>query len=472
MIQIWLLVSLASLAAWGLRSEETMAYWPCVVLFVALMTVTLGKSVRTSKDLLNPLLLLWVGMLLRYGLPSVLAAAQSFAPSEEIFLLMDLTERDWVLGQVLLALGLTSVVAGWIVLPDVSWRADRRLPATTSIAAAGALLVGLAGLLGFVVANTTLSQALVTGAFRSTEIATGTGVLFYLSLMSIPSAVILFDLGLTGKLRPRWAASLPLFFVALAFFILGGRTRALTPLLAAVVLYWYRRTQTRPFDRARVRWALRRALVAGPILVWFLYVAALYRGGAGLAAVRRSLEIGPFLEYIQSAVMVDIGQLHALAAAVQVGPVLEGSTFRLALLWPASNLLGMEGRSAAIYLVERTAGFTGDTTYGFLPSMVGDAYVNFGVAGVVVVGLVFGFALKAVYLRFRQGRMPTVLYAIVMVYMLRMFVETVERWPEVLVVVMFAVATVVLASLIHRGRSVLAARRPGGASAGAEIEHG
>ena len=126
-----------------------------------------------------------------------------------------------------------------------------------------------------------------------------------------------------------------------------------------------------------------------------------------IRAFAEALSVSRFSQHVKESIFSDLGQLHSLAGAIAIGPgVLAGDTFIGALSWPLSKVYPFPGRSAGVFIVEELIGFGKDQErWGFNASLIGDAYLNFGFSGVVMVMLLFGALLKILYLKFRQGNL-------------------------------------------------------------------
>jgi hypothetical protein len=253
----------------------------------------------------------------------------------------------------------------------------------------------------------------VSGEFRSVTIQEGTGKYFGLAYALLSGSVLLCSYLLARGYGWRsLAAVLP---VTVCFWTLGGRSRAMFPLAGGLLLLWYFRSDS----RSRTNHFDLRYLVMAPLLVasviWVSYVGALYRGGFGADAFAESFRWDGLVEYLQASVFTDFGQLHSLAGAIAVGPgVLKGGTFLGPMLWPLSKMLQLPGRSGGLYLAETLVGFGEGDTWAFNTSLIGDGYLNFGVAGAVVCMVIFGAAAKHAYLRLRQGRLHAANYALML----------------------------------------------------------
>ena len=115
--------------------------------------------------------------------------------------------------------------------------------------------------------------------------------------------------------------------------------------------------------------------------------------------------------------------------------------------------MAIPGRSAGVYIVEALAGFSDDEhRWGVNASLIGDAYLNFGLGGVAIVMAVFGTVLKLLYLKFRQGILHPAIYALALISSLQAFVVSIEVWPQAVITLGFALAVIYSGSTIFRLR--------------------
>jgi hypothetical protein len=402
-----------------------------VILLLALLI-----TIHSQHDWLNPLALVILIGFVRFSIPGILVFF--IQPDIPVFQMMRLQKEDWILGHALALIGLLSLVIGWFlaeVMNDTTFqRVSKWSTADLSRgipwAALLGMLLGSIALLAFVGGNTPVLDAIRTGDFRGTRIQSGTGKYFYFSLLLIASSVV-FSAYLV-RVKHTWRiALLPVIVAAAAFWVLGGRARSFTPLAAGLLVVWSQRDNSRISLRAVLSFVLITALA-----IMGFYAGALYRQGTQAEDIVQFSLLG-LLDYISEAVWTDLGQLHALAAAVAIGPsVLGGRTFLL-LLWPASAILDLSARSAGIFIVETLLMF-GDRRWGFHATLIGDAYLNFGQIGVFITVTIFGMVLNRLYIRFRKGVINSAFYAISIVYGIRIFFESIEKFGEMLVVLFFA----------------------------------
>jgi hypothetical protein len=190
-------------------------------------------------------------------------------------------------------------------------------------------------------------------------------------------------------------------------------------------------------------------------IVWLSYVGLLYRGELGARAFLEALSISGFLHHVKQSILSDLGQLQSLAGAVAVGPgVLGGHTFIGALSWPLSKVVSVPARSAGVFIVEELVGFgKNQERWGFNASLIGDAYLNFGLTGVVIVMLLFGALLKLLYLEFRQGNLHCAIYMLAVLSAVQAFWVSIEVWSQALTVIGFAISLIFLGSTIFRVKS-------------------
>jgi hypothetical protein len=160
-----------------------------------------------------------------------------------------------------------------------------------------------------------------------------------------------------------------------------------------------------------------------------------------MEGVQQTLSMSAILAYIQHAIWVDFGQLHSLAAAVAIGPrVLEGRTF-LTLFWPMGKIFALPGKSAGVFITQMLVGL-GDRKWGFHATLIGDAYLNFGLIGVILVTAIFSMILKIIYIGFRERFISNAGYALSVMYSLTMFFETIEKYGEALTILAFVFAII------------------------------
>lgn len=416
------------------------------VLAYAALFLALFSAIRSSHDLFNPLALMIAAGFVRFSLPGCLAAL-GIEPGFAIFETMGIRSQDWMLGHALALMGLLGLVTGWSLdLRIPSWFL-RRLELLTCyrysgfpLAAIVGMLLGFVALALFVGFNVSFQDAIFTGEFRSSEITPGTGKFFFLALLLIASSVV-FCAYLSEVGCVWWITILPPAFAMISFSVLGGRVMAFVPMAAAGLVLWYRTRVIKP--------SMRMAFIIGvALLPVFSYIGQIYRGGTGLEGVAEEFSLSSLIAYMNYAVWVDWGNLHAMAAATMIGPgVLKGRTFAV-LFWPLSKFLGL-GQSAGVYMAQTLVGIQ-DHQWGFHATLIGDAYLNFGLIGVIVATIVFGIVLRILYGQIRVTITNTAVYAFAMVYSLRMFFESIEEFPETL----FVLGFVVFAARLGRGLTV------------------
>jgi hypothetical protein len=445
-------VTMLSRQSWLLPCFATLAY--TAILF------TLMKSIRVWRDPFNPLCLICAIAVVRHFVPA-LFLLNGVAPPEEVsvfFAAMNLTDDDWRWGHALALFGLLGVFLGWLLVqrsrPNGLWMSLKfgLAPGVRSAALLG-MLAGFAALAVFLASNASL-DVVSSGAFRETTIQEGTGKFFFMAYLLISGSVLL-----TCYYLPRseaWLALLPVASASLFYWVLGGRSRAMISLAAGLLLFWYLYRQRRGWPKITVNYPyVLIAPVAVLAVVWVSYIGAMYRGELGARAFSEGLTLRGLWEYLQVSVFTDLGQLHSLAGAIAIGPgVLGGQTFFGALSWPLNKFIFIPGRSAGIYIVETLVGFLaqGDK-WAVNASLVGDAYLNFGMCGVVVVMTLYGAIVKALYLSFRIGRLHAALYVLAFIHALQMMWASFEVWPQALTVCLFALGLIFLGETVLRVRS-------------------
>ncbi len=419
--------------------------------YLAILLVFL-TSVRIWRDWFNPLCLILGLGFIRFSLPGLLLMFGA-NPQFEFFPGIGVQSLDWRMGHALALTGLLSVAIGWSLVQGRSGRPLRLRSGSgggVSYAASGTMLAGFVAILLFIGSNAPLLETVSSGTLRGTTIQEGTGVFFYLSHFLITGSVILSGYLLTQRGGLKWTSLIPVVLAMTSFFILGGRGRAMVPLISGLLLWWYLRQERSGWGRASFRPIYALALLGVPFLTWVGYFGQLYRGGMGIQAFQESLSLQGLWEYLQWAIFVDIGHLHALAGAAAIQPgALGGTTFTSSLLWPLSQILGLAGKNPGVFIVERLVGIT-QRKWGVASSLIGDAYLNYGIAGIPIVMGLFGLLAKTLYVRFRSGSIRSPVYVLLIVYGIQIFFGSINVWQYTVVVMSFAVITILVGGLLER----------------------
>jgi hypothetical protein len=180
----------------------------------------------------------------------------------------------------------------------------------------------------------------------------------------------------------------------------------------------------------------------------------MYRGEVGARAVFEALSVSRFSQHLKESIFSDLGHLHSLAGAIAIGPgVLAGHTFIGALSWPLSKVISLPARSAGVFIVEELLGFgKNQERWGFNASLIGDAYLNFGLSAVVIVMLLFGALLKILYLKFRQGNLHCAIYTLALLSAVQAFWVSIDVWPQALTILSFAFVLILLGKTVFNLR--------------------
>jgi len=291
---------------------------------------------------------------------------------------------------------------------------------------------------------------ITSGGFRQITIQEGTGKYFFLTYLLIAGSV-LFSSDFLHRGR-KWLSLLPVSVAAMLYWILGGRGRSLFSLSVGLLMLWYFTTEKRSWRKLSIR-PVNILIVAGiaTMLVWLSYVGSLYRGSGGSRAFIEALSLAGLWDYLQWSIFTDLGQLHSLAGAIAIGPsVLSGHTFYGALTWPLSTFLSIPGRSAGVFIVETLVGFGKGEKWGVNASLIGDAYLNFGLMAVVLITLLSGALLKMLYLQFRDGRLHIAIYGIALLSALQICFLSVEKWPQALVTLVFTYFLILIGNSVFQ----------------------
>ena len=437
---LWLVLAASSFGVLALWSEEswTLRYFVPAAYFAIVYSWV--KALQAWRDPFNPLCLVLTVGFVRFFLPGILILSGTNTERVGLFDLMGLTHHDWQWGHALALLGILAVVLGWLLV-HARWLTAKFLKFSINggvkYASFAGMAVGFAALLAFFVLNASLGTIL-SGEFRSTIIQEGTGKYFFMAYFLIAGSVLcccyLLNRGFT------WLALVPPALSMLSYWPLGGRGRAVMAVAGGLFLLWYRLRERQGWTKISVRPVY---LFTAPLLVFclifFLYVGGYYRGNADLQGAPEGISLAGMWGYLTSAIYTDTGQLHSLAGAIAIGPgVLRGHSFIGSLSWPLSKFLPLPSRSAGVYLVETLVGFVDDRKWALNSSLIGDAYLNFGLLGVVVVMVLFGALLKLLYLKFRRGNLHIVIYVLAVLYGVNMMWVSVEVWPQALTVLSFA----------------------------------
>src|SRR6266498_102155 len=430
------LITLSSAQPWLLPVFLTVAYAALAIAFV--------RSIQTLRDTFNPLCLIFAIGVVRHLLPAWLILSGIEFPDQVrvFFQAMKLSDDDWRWAHALALIGLLGTAAGWYLVQPLRLkggpaRLNFSLVPGVKLAAFLGMLVGFAALAFFLGSNASL-DVISSGAFRETTIQTGTGKYFFMAYALIAGSVLLSCYYLANG-RTMFAL-VPVGTATLFYWVLGGRNRAVVALAAGLLLLWYRHRQKNGWPKITLRYP--HYVIAPLIIVAVLfvsYVGALYRGELGARAFSEGLTLRGLWDYLQVSIFTDLGQLHALAGALAIGPgVLGGQTFLGSLTWPLNKIIFIPGRSAGVYIVETLVGFvTPDDRWAVNASLIGDAYLNLGLRGVPVVMVLYGAIVKMLYLRFRQGRLHAAIYVLAFICSLQMSWASIEVWPQALTLLVF-----------------------------------
>jgi hypothetical protein len=455
MFAIWSTLLALFLCVVALASEQPMFVALLVLGSYMALIAAFIRTMRSTRDILNPLSVIVLLGTIRFTIPWLLVSS-GIETQNTLFQLLRLESIDWQRGELLALVGMLAFSLGWMIMSDrgvTSWRMSYSLPPGIQYSGLVGMAIGLAALMAFLGGNAaSIVTVVMEGTFRGTTIQEGTGAFFYLALLLPASSIVLCSYWIVQ--RRRFLALSAVGLSTIGFLTLGGRARAAVAIIAGILLIWYfgRRSGTRSLLSGRQsRFLIGLAGVAVSLVI--LYVGAVYRGNPRLPEGGLTSTAG-VEAYASFGFLLDIGHLHALAASTAIGPVLNGSSLLGPLTFPLTEFIGVNEVSSGMFLVEETIGFSTPTSrrWGFDPSLMGDGYLNFGSAGVVVLCGIMGMALKVLYRKFRDGSIYAAVYVLAMIYSLRILFESIEKWAEMLAIVGFALL-VIQASWLFAVRS-------------------
>lgn len=445
-------LAIALVVAAGLFAAPLAESWVHAVFALCAASVLgfgLIANARHWQDILNPLTLLAAVGFLKFGVPYLLflevgPGAEAFAYYKKLGVL---TSELMGRGHTVALMGICALTLGWSVIGTGAHapagagaiggegpgedRNFRPLGWSAAVRALCVMALGLTALFLFISRNADLDTALETGQFRSTDIQAGTGVFFYLALFLISGSVVAMGYLLERERLPVLVAWLPVLVAMAAYFLAGGRTRALTPVVAGAIALYHLRCGHRLPPRMLVG-----SLVFCLAIPVFYYLGSTFRGGAGMGLFTGETSADDTLgDYLAAFFTAELGQLNSIAGAIALGGGVLGGVSFSAALFPLDRLFSLPGRSGGSFLVEELLNVPKGTVGSLHPSLIGDAYLNFGLIGVAVVLAVAGAGIKLVYLALRHGRMHPAIYALVVVYAVRVFGEEINKWPEFMIVV-------------------------------------
>jgi hypothetical protein len=112
-------------------------------------------------------------------------------------------------------------------------------------------------------------------------------------------------------------------------------------------------------------------------------------------------------------------------------------------------MLQIPGRSAGIFIIETLVGFSEERRWGLHASLIGDAYLNFGLLGIMLIMPLFGMLSKLIYAKFRSGRLNPAIYVFAAVYGINLFLKSIDAWPYTLAGLVFVWAIIRLADFLN-----------------------
>lgn len=431
--------------------SQNWSLFPLVLLAgYATILYAIVSTTRITHDPFNPLTIILSLGLLRFCLPFVLLYAGVPRPyaARHLIDLLGLTRADLLAGHVFALVGLNAVIAGWTVLAsDYSFRKYTTIyddiPWPTVLSATVAALFGIASLGYYIAANAPLVETILNGSFRGVEITEGTGHFWYLGFLTVSGLLVLSSYLLSRRDTVASLAVVPALLTAIIYFVFGSRSRTILPIIVFMIIFWYCRRSRTSWNTMALLTYLKLGLSTLPPVLFLVYFVKLYEK-VGLQAVSRAFTFEALSNYVLITVFHDIGHFSGLAgaAALEAGE-LHGGTFKSALLWPISEFVPT-GEATGEYIVKA---LTSHDSWGIGPALIGDAYVNFGFVAIILSCGLFGFVLKILYCRLRTGKLQSVLYGIVFVYMVRIYFSSITKWGEMWVVVGFAIGILALGRL-------------------------
>jgi oligosaccharide repeat unit polymerase len=423
------LISVASLpVVFGITDDEFRTPWLassfCVFLFW-------GFEARRSRSLISPLgFMFWIWAI-RFFLPAAI-----FSPNTDLHPAISLvgmaTPDDFFLSGILANASVIAVQAGFLLaLASPRTRPPRAVDGREfpHRAAFVATCLGLLSLITFIALNGSILEFATTGDFRSTEIRGGSGYFFYASIAAIPGSVYYFYYRVNSERSIPIDAIFVILVVSVTFIVLGGRVRALLPVLCAILIFAHMKGWTRP--------SLTSATLAvGGVTMTLFVMAALsqYRG-AGLVGVA-NWSLDELVTTVSGSLIAEFGQLQSIFVALKSGEgMLGGSTYGI-LAFPFSDMLGWGSRNTGVLLIELAQGVR--PSWALHATAVGDAVLNFGRWFVPVHCLIVGVILAVLERLFKEDRIHLGVYLLLSIYMLRAFFEATDKMQEVYVAAAFS----------------------------------
>ena len=375
------------------------AFWP-TALSALLISIVFAK--RIYNDLFNPISIMGLAVLLRIGLPLLLAPV---IEPPALLAGMPITFVHWRSGGVLAFTSMLAVLCGWLLTPGFALKSARAAATMTARkftldgrAAAVATLFVLLGVafywlflqLNYSSPLSALTQGTVrdqlsrvAGTSRYNFIATG--LLTYGSVMMCSYLLLVR--------RKSWMIGLlPAFAATAVLSANGGRVGALAPTVYGLILLWYRV----PIRRIRLVKAISIAVLGTAVLVAYVTFLTAYRKGGGIAAGSGALSVNGLLQYIRFSVWYEIGAIYPYALATYFEPGIMHGAIAPLMGGFVSAILGFEGTRTGVFLINSFIDYSG-RPWGIHTGLPVDLFVNFGIPIMVVGAALFGIVLHLLY---------------------------------------------------------------------------
>jgi oligosaccharide repeat unit polymerase len=414
-------------------SGLTGVWLPGILVSLVFLLLSVKRALATSGDRFNPLVLLTVSAMLRFGIPALLLLVVE--PPRHLAYL-GLSSDDWKAGLSLSVCAATAVALGWWCCPSSGIRLGDRLARRSVhlnwLDQRAAVLSGVAFLLGLALTAIFYSAnysdplgAVIEGIVRDADTrVAGTSRYYFLGALLLVYGGAFLAAYLFAKGRARGKVGfVPGVVAALVLIPTGGRVNALMPLAIAGLLYYYR-------NRSHLRRRNSRKLllwgIAALMVVAFAAFIPAYRSGGGVGAGADVVSASGLKSYVEYSVWQEFGTLPIFSLASQFpGGTMSNAGY--------TAVLGIVGEATGITPVKSgqflaSAVVPGEASFGYHTGLFLDIYLNSSLLLAFLSCMILGVALRIAYRLIRtEQRTPVMvlLYAVTFWEFLWVFYESI-----------------------------------------------